>query len=108
MTCGGIGRIGGSLIGSPVTGGVGAAGAGVRVPGLYAVMLDEQREKYNSRGEVVVVRDGREIRGTWVDRDDHSAGFFLWPSRALLDQLEAGEPGDNSALAVGRPAGPAG
>jgi hypothetical protein len=65
------------------------AGAGVRVPGIYGALLEAEREKYNRRGEVIVVREGRELRGSWKDRNDHSQGFFLY-SRHFLDALEAG------------------
>jgi hypothetical protein len=33
---------------------------------------------------------GRELRVSWVDRDDRSQDFYLWPRRSL-DRLEAGE-----------------
>jgi hypothetical protein len=67
------------------------AGAGGQVvSGAYAALLEYERERYYGRGDVTVI-DGRELRVVWVDRDDHSKGFFLWPPRRELDRLEAGE-----------------
>jgi hypothetical protein len=57
------------------------------MPGVYAAMLEVQREKYNRYGEVAVF-DGRERRVTWVDRADQSQGFYLH-SRDALDLFEA-------------------
>ncbi len=68
-----------------------SAGAAQVVSGVYAALLDYERERYYGRGDITVI-DGRELRVVWVDRDHHSKGFFLWPPRHRLDRLEAGEP----------------
>ena len=65
------------------------AGAGLRIAGLYEAVLLYERDKYYRRGEPAVF-DGRERRVSWVDRADHSAGFFVWPRRTL-DLLEGGK-----------------
>lgn len=68
----------------------GSRGVGVDVPGVYSALLAYFRARYRRRGEVVETEDGREIRVSWYDKDDHSQGFFLW-QRGPLDRLEAGE-----------------
>jgi hypothetical protein len=50
-------------------------GAGRRVPGVYAAMLEKEREQ----------------RVVWADPDDHSAGVFRRDDK-LLKLLEAGKP----------------
>jgi hypothetical protein len=67
----------------------GSRGAGLHVPGVYQALLGYERAKYERRGEAVVI-DGRKLRVSWRDKDDHAQGFFLWP-RHRLDQLEASE-----------------
>ena len=74
-----MGRVRGSAQGAP----------GLRVEGVYLALLKHEHDDYHRHGEAAVF-DGRERRVTWADKDDHSAGFFLWP-RDSLDRLEAGE-----------------
>jgi hypothetical protein len=54
---------------------------GLRVPGLYAALLERERGHHERWG-------GRRV---YADPEDHSQGFFL-RDRHLLDALEAGEP----------------
>ncbi|MDT5348329.1 MAG: hypothetical protein QOH91_1616 [Mycobacterium sp.] len=65
-------------------------GAGRRVPGVYAAMLEKERERHDRYGEAVVL-GGREQRVVWADPDDHSAGVFRRDDK-LLKLLEAGKP----------------
>ena len=60
--------------------GAAAIPGGVRWPGIYAAMLQHERELHAHYGDLRV----------WADPDDHSAGCFCWP-RDRLDALEAGE-----------------
>lgn len=57
------------------------------MPGVYVALLEYERARYERRGEVTVI-DGREIRVTWVEKDGHSKGCFVW-SRDRLDRIEA-------------------
>jgi hypothetical protein len=66
-----------------------ATESGLHMPGIYQALLEYERAKYERRGEVVVC-EGRDIRVSWVDKADHSHGFFLY-QRHQLDRLEAGE-----------------
>lgn len=68
----------------------GSRDAGLLIPGAYRAMLDYERAKYERRGEVLEI-DGRELRVSWANEDDHAQGFSVWP-RDLPDRLEAGEP----------------
>jgi hypothetical protein len=59
---------------------IGSVRGGVRVPGIYAALLERERELFAGRQTVF-----------YVDPNDPSAGHFR-RSTHLLDALEAGEP----------------
>lgn len=67
----------------------GSRDAGLHMPGIYQALLEYERERYCRRGEATII-NGRELRVSWADKDDHSQGFFLWPRHAL-DLVEAGK-----------------
>lgn len=52
----------------------GSRDAGLLIPGAYRAMLDYERAKYERRGEVLEI-DGRELRVSWANEDDHAQGF---------------------------------